>query len=473
MSATSKYWTLVKINIAGGCKIEVITEAKVFFTSEFLKDSTQTDISDDQIQRHLQELMKFPPPNQPEKSLLAKCCLLCFISHHIQQVCRHIEAQFGTVHGFTYQDLLPFVLSEDGRFNKFSREVNSSSSYQSISQIILESFDPDRSSLTTWIYRRVKHNSELNSFLLERGVYLVSDWAILNDTRPKQLERILSEFYQLTPFEVQQSIQILESYHAIYRAARMQQRQAGARRQCQPPTPEQLQQIAQNIEEKTSQKISAKMVMSLLQQLASRLRNYRISVRGGSPQTEILDTSENSYIIKKIVDDRELNDPENQEEKNEFLKLYRQQLLVCLEAAIAEVIAIWIKQLQRQSPQKTKQFLTALQLFHCQGKTMGEIAAIVGLQAQYQVTRLLKLKSFRADVRHRLLEMLRDRILAAAKSYISPAQLQQQDKQIEEALSEQINTVIQEAEIEASTAKKTTTSSIFSQKLCIYLDKMI
>jgi hypothetical protein len=473
MNATSRYWTLVKINIAGGCKIEVIAEAKAFFASEFLKGNAATEISDDQIQRQLRDLMKLPPPNQPEKSLLAERCLLCFISHHIQQACRHIEAQFGIFHGFTYQDLLPFVLSDDGRFKKPDRQINPASSYQSIAQIILASFEPAQSSLSAWTYRRVKHNSELNSFLLEHGVYLVSDWAILNDTRTKQVEKILSNFYQLTTFEVQQSSQLLAGYHAIYRTARMQQRQGGSKRQCQPPTTEQLQEIAEFIETRNHQKFSAKMVMELLQQLANRLRNYRIFVRGGAANTEVFDDSENSYVVKNFIDNPDLNDGDRQDEVSDFLNLYQQQLLVCLDEAIGEVTKTWIKQLHRQDEQKPQQFLRALQLFHCEGKNMGEIAIKVGLQAQYQVTRLLKLKSFRADIRYQLLEMLRERILTAAKSYISPEQLQKRDKQIEEALGEQINLVIQEAETEASMAKRHPGSSIFSQKLCQHLDQMI
>lgn len=475
MGATSKYWTLVRIDIAGGCKIEVIAEAKAFFVSEFLKGTNiaRGDVPDAEIQRQLWEWMRFSPPHQSEKSVFAERCLLCFISHHIEQACRHLETQFGAAHGFTYQDLLPFVLSEDGRFNKFSSEARAYSSYKSIAKIVLESFDPEQSSLSTWTYRRVKHHSELNSFLLERGVYMVSDWAILNDTRTKQLERILSDFYQLTSFEIQQFCQLLEGYHAVYRTARLQQRQAGGKRQCQPPTPEQLQQIAQFIETKTRQKFLPKMVMLLLQQLASKLRNYRISVRGGSPKYESLDTSENSYAVNIFTSTESSNNFENQDEQTEFLKLYHQELLLCLEEAIAQVTNLWIKQFQRQNSNKIKQFLLGLQLFHCQGRTMGEIAATVGLQAQYQVTRLLKLKSFRADVRHHLLGMLRQRILEVAKSYIPPEQLQKQDKQIEEALSEQINIVIQEAETEASMAKSHFASSIFSQKLCSYLDKMI
>ncbi|MEC4812105.1 MAG: hypothetical protein SAK29_02315 [Scytonema sp. PMC 1069.18] len=48
---------------------------------------------------------------------------------------------------------------------------------------ILQSFDCQRSNLSTWSGQKVKQHKPLNQFLLERGLYLASDWAILNDTR--------------------------------------------------------------------------------------------------------------------------------------------------------------------------------------------------------------------------------------------------------------------------------------------------
>jgi hypothetical protein len=48
-----------------------------------------------------------------------------------------------------------------------------------------------------------------NAFLLEHEVYLVSDWAILNDTSSKQLQRIFSQFHHLTSQEIQQAMQLL------------------------------------------------------------------------------------------------------------------------------------------------------------------------------------------------------------------------------------------------------------------------
>jgi predicted DNA-binding protein YlxM (UPF0122 family) len=338
---------------------------------------------------------------------------------------------------------------------------------------ILQSFDPEQSSLATWATRRVKHHKELNAFLLEHGVYLVSDWAILNDTRPKQLQRIFTEFHRLTPVEVQHATRLLENYHAVYRAQRLLARQTGTSGQCLPPTTAQLQQMAQRLFNQTHEMLAPEILMTQLQEIASRLREYRIYVRGGSFPTESLDANVNDTgtLSERIPSPN--GDNQDTDEQTEFLSFYRQQLLECLDQAIAQVTDDQVRKLKRKDADKAEKFLAALQLFHCQDLSMSEIARQINLQAQFQVSRLLKLKSFRADIRQRLLLELRDRIFEQAKTYTTPERLETLNQQLEEALSEQISTVIQEAATEASTAttaRNQTPSSLFARRLCRYLD---
>ncbi|HBL58230.1 MAG TPA: hypothetical protein DDZ80_06800 [Cyanobacteria bacterium UBA8803] len=314
----------------------------------------------------------------------------------------------------------------------------------------------------------MKHHKELNAFLLERGVYLVSDWAILNDTSSKQLQRIFSEFHQLTPFEIKQASQLLESYHAVYRAQRLQQRQAGIGGRCLPPTTEQLQEMAQRLATQTAQIYRPETVMAKLQAIASRLRQYRIYVRGGSLPTESIDThipSETSGRIKF----RDFNDNRNTtDEQTEFLSLYRQQVLLSLDQAIAKVTQEYVRRLKCQDPTKAQNFITALQLFHTEGLSMGEIAKRLNLKAQFQVTRLLKLKAFRADVQQEFLSFLRDRVIHKAKAYTDSGHLQAYSAQIVAALEEQVSAIIQEAATEASTPNCAKTS-LFAERVCCYL----
>ncbi|MEM1168854.1 MAG: hypothetical protein AAGJ08_07160 [Cyanobacteria bacterium P01_H01_bin.35] len=461
MGTISKYWRHIKINSSGSRQIMEIGEAKEFFTSNFPEYLTASDVSDINIQRQLLVWIRDNSDSNPEiNPLLAERCLLCFISWQIDVVCQQLAANFGQNYGFTSRDLYPYVLTDDGRISSQRKQI-------SFAQKILQSFDPNQGSLATWTTRKVKHNSELNSFLLECGVYLISDWALLNDTAPKQLEKIFLSFYNLTTWETQESLNILLSYHAIYRAQRRQQLLSRSGKQCLPPTTEQLEQIAQLIENKTGKNISPKVLMTQLQNLASKIREYRISVKRGSFPTIPLDTSKNESLANKISVSQETN---TIDEENEFLTNYRQQFIQSLDAAIAQVTDTWMTLLKRKKNSKAKQFIQALQLYHCQGKSMTDIAKDVGLKAQYQVTRLLKLKSFRADIRQQLLIILRHQILELAKDYTNPQSLKALDKQIEIALDEQVNQVFQEAQAEGHTSGHHYTESLFAKRVCSYLD---
>lgn len=231
MSTASRYWKLVKLDNTGRSRAQELPAVKNFMLMHFpdIADS----VNNIAIQQQLMDWMQESGPD----SQLAELSLRSFISSQIEQVCIQLEMQFGENHGFRRTDLFPFVLDDDGSTQPRA--------YKPLAKQILESFDPRRGSLSTWTVRLVKHHRELNRFLLECGVYLLSDWAILNDTTPKKLEHILSSYQPLTPGEIQQAQRILESYHAVYRRDRLQQRQAGVKGSCPQPTDEQLQEMAQ------------------------------------------------------------------------------------------------------------------------------------------------------------------------------------------------------------------------------------
>jgi hypothetical protein len=457
MTLASKYWTKIKIDATGNYKFVENIQTKVFFRQLF-PDINESEVPDVLVQGKLVQLMR---ASETVNNSIAEYCLKCFISYQSYQVCQNLATQFGKNHGFTISDLLVFVLDDDYRPDN--------SSYHSLASEILDSFDPEKSRLGTWATKLVKHHKKLNKFLLRYGVYLVSDWAILNDTSSKQIQRILSQFYHLTEQEIQQASQLLESYHSVYRTQRLQQRQQKARGQCLPPTTEQLQQISKHLSAQSNLLLTPENLLAKLQEIASHLRRYRIHVRGGSlPTKSIFDanqTSKNSSAFNWI------DNSDEPDEQTDFLIFYRQQLLSCLDESLTKVINNRVKQLKRKDPEKAQKFLTALQLFYCQEVSMTEIAPIVNLPAQFNVSRLLQLKALCADVQQRLLVLLRDRISAQAKAYTNP----ERHQLIEEALEEQITVLIQEARKEASiptNAKRHNTKSLFSRRLCRLLKDM-
>lgn len=453
MGAASIYWRFLSIDAAGRRKSEQILTAKAFFQQQFPQFIAQPDVPDASIQRQLLQISSNPDTTN---RLDAQMCLRCFISSQIEQTCIQLESQFGENHGFTRYDLFPFVLDD-------VIVASPRSSYQSLAIEILQTFNPERGNLSTWTNRLVKHHRELNSFLLEHGVYLVSDWAILNDTNSKQLQRIFLEFHHLTPAESQQASTLLESYHAVYRRDRLASRMSKVRGQCPLPTVEQLQRIAQIFHLKANESLSAEDVMNLLQDIAELLRQYRIHVRGGAPPTESLDNSDN-----RVTDaiNRVSTSADDEDDNTDFLRFYRRQFIDCLDQSLDKVISDRVTKLTRKNDEMAQQFTNALHLFHCQGQSMGAIAPLVGLQAQYQVTRLLKLKEFRADVRQYMLNSLLRSILDKATSYTNPKRLKTLEKQVETALEEQISAAIQEVENESAQAKNRPLSSLFAQRLC-------
>jgi hypothetical protein len=477
MSSIARYWRLVRLDGTGNRRAETLTIAKEFFAQQFADEVSQGTGGDLMVQKRLVQVLQDPMTHLVDRSA-AELCLRCFISHQIEQTCIQLEEQFGGMGGFTRRDLFAVVLDDDGRIaDGQGRSAQTSnpgsdnrSAYQTLSSQILQTFDPDRAALSTFARRQIKQSSELTAYLLEHGIYLMSDWAILNNTRLEQVPRILEEFHGLSSNEIDAAVTLLKSYHAVYRHDRLQQRQLGRISGCSIctlPTTEQLIRMAQEL---VTPNLSSETVLSQLQSLATRLRQYRIHVRGGSQfRTESLDQPE---IQSRVLEMQSAPSEEGLEEDEQaFLSFYQAQFSECLDESIDQAIDDRVAYLQRKKTSKVTQFLEALKLFHCRGKAMGEIAAQVGLTAQFQVTRLMKLKEFRASVRQLLLQKLRDRVIEKVKTFTDSARLQSLDRQIDLALEEKISTVMQQAEAEAVASKsRSQPISLFSQRLCHHLD---
>jgi hypothetical protein len=492
MGAGSNYWWLVRVDAAGQRKVEEIAIAKTFFQHHFPDQfpahcqhlNSQPDIPDRRIQQEMLQLWKSTAADPPTTHG-AEWCLRCFISHEIEQVCVRLEAKFGKQYGITRQDLLPLVLHDEGIHDHSCHDYSFHLPHPpypsyNLAREILNTFDPNQAGLSTWVARQVRQYRELQLFLLEHGVYLVSDWAILNDTTPKQLQRILTEFHLLTASEVEQACHLLRGYHVVYRGDRLQLRQTGqlkGKEECLPPSQEQLFRIAQhlplhlpsNSDLYSSSHLSNDMVMTQLQTLATQLREYRIHVRGGNLKTESIDDYETYARAVEIPTSESSADGETEMDSQEFLTCYRKQFVMCLDQMIAQVTCDRVAYLECKDTRKVDSFLKALFLFHCQGQPMTKIAIQLGLK-QFQVTRLLKLKEFRADIQQRLLQDLSEWVIDRAKEYTAVEQLQTLNQRVAIALNEQVSTVFDRAAAEAAIAKQAPLTSLFSRRVCHYLD---
>ena len=456
MGDVSNYWTLMRLNAGGQCQIDPDSAAQTFFQQQFpelLNSLNPAEPIDHRaVQRQLwQETVS--------SNSLAERCLRYFISHQIYQSCIQIAAKFGQIHGFIAPDLYVYVLDDDGR------SPLENSSYQTVAMMVLKTFDPAKGSLTAWVSRCVKQHRDLREFLLQQGVYLLTDWAILNDTPCDRLQKILAT--DRTPLEIQQASDILSRFHAIYREDRLQQAKRGT---CQPPTMEQLIRMTEYLRDVqshqgTSHTLSPESLLEELQAIARQLRQHRIATQNGIAPTQSLDDPD-VYLQPN---------PQNADEDEhlEFLTFYREQLLQCLDQAAITVVSDRLIRLRRKNPPKDQMFLKALALFHCRGESMSLIAPQVGLRRQDQVTRLLNLREFRADIRQHLLSMLKVRITAQVQYYADPRQLIHLDQALENILDKQVTQMIDEARSEAQTTTRgSTPQSLFARRLCQALDQM-
>jgi hypothetical protein len=481
MRVALRYWTLVRIDFTGKPKYQDFPTSQAFFARMFDNLVSVDDVVDGDIQREL--LRWYKDPSFTER-LLAERCLLCFISWILKQECEKLEKSFGENHNFTLGDLLPYVLDDEGDSkvpksdllpyvldDNGDSKVSKSASFQCFSRQILQSYDSKQSSLSTWTITKFKQHQPLNKFLLECGVYRISNWAILNDTKLSYLTNVLQKFYSLSSLEIQNAECLLQSYHEVYRLERLKERKKITQRKCVAPTSSQLQKIAALIAKKSGRVVDGETVMEELQILASRLREYRIYARGGPFPGESTDAP-----VAGEADDRPLlvideisasipndslvdNSLEENESQEEFLELYRQQLHTSLREAVGNVIESRVEYFKPKKGDKAQQFLVALELSQCQNLQMTEIADRLGMRAQDAVSRLLKLKEFYTDIQQQVLKMLVDYIFNYLQNTNPHSDL--------ESLKE-LNTKITTAMTE-DVGAKTIQTGILVEYLCDYL----
>lgn len=145
-------------------------------------------------------------------------------------------------------------------------------------------------------------------------MYPISDWAILNDTKAKQLARILTKFHNLSESEITLACVLLENFHAVYRRDRLMHRQnqivsgqSQPKKPCPPPTPTQLEEIAQRVNSKAALNLQSQEVRDKLQNLAKCLKQYSRTVKPRSRETPSWDELNHRPKFNSIQSDRTAN----------------------------------------------------------------------------------------------------------------------------------------------------------------------
>jgi hypothetical protein len=94
--------------------------------------------------------------------------------------------------------------------------------------------------------QRLTQNATFNyTHLKEHGLLMISDWALLNDTKPKQVERMLVKTFNWREALAAEMALIYEAYRSVYLIGAI----SGGR--CADPTETQWQQMGEYLYSKT------------------------------------------------------------------------------------------------------------------------------------------------------------------------------------------------------------------------------
>ena len=489
MGPLSKYWEILRIDPGSdgyGYKPQLLPLAAEFFQTEF-PELTGTEVRSQplphqhrtiQVSLHAQFCGQ---ASSTELSNLAKAglCLRCYVSHTILRACKKLANLFCATGQFTYRDLLPYVLNDDGSLQIVldpNREIQlvltnkgetQNTQYRLFAVEVLQKFNPNaqpEANLDKWVYYQTRQNKELKGFLSEQGLCILSDWALLNRVGATVIEKFSPRDRAL-----------IQGFHAVYRRDRRRQ-SSNRGKCCADPTPAQLQEMSNWLQEQGHPIPSLERLHQELKRIAKQLRQYDIWNRSGAPLSEPLEgTNPDTEGYRELPDTR-TNNTLDEVALQELKDFCRQQLVACLDWGIEQGLEEHIHNLsqrRRYAPLAAK-VIPALRLIYCQGKSQGDIAPVLGMTNQTQVSRVLNLKTLLSQVRLRtvakFLQALSARVddLDSTRLSTDPDYSNNLMHQLELFVDTE---VFQAAAAEIRTSKNRSLESVYAQRLRHYISR--
>jgi hypothetical protein len=237
----NQYWTFLHLSSSGkicqSLKTEVESQLKAYLAEHHLDHLTAEPFPDIPLQKDLAFILQ-DPDAETQHRIFAEQCLRCRISHTIFQATYPLWHKFGkSIYPFfSLIEILRLVLNDTDRQLKPFTPIAPSApkQFNPLAQKILETYDPKSASLNTWASRLTRHDPDIVRFLLDHGIALISDWALLNECTPTRLERLLikecgiegadrdNPRYRADFQKINQSCNLLKQFHITYTKARIE-----------------------------------------------------------------------------------------------------------------------------------------------------------------------------------------------------------------------------------------------------------
>ena len=437
-----KYYKWTYVTSSGECNYADDGQLKEF-VSLLLTQNNLT--SDDAVQAALLNCY-FGEQTCVEERALAERCLCCKVSHDIKATCEQIFRRYGNT-GIYIAELYYLVL---GDIKAHRENFN-----QMLCADILKTFDRCKGNcLSYWASLRVRRNQQVERVLLEYGIVSKTDWSLLMNVTPTKLQRIL-ETEILSPNEIQRYLSELDIYHAVYRRD-WRNRPQEKRSKCPVPSDKQLEEMYTLVNAQKNS-ISTEEFLYDLKNMAVYLRKYKVlgkNTKSGIGLNSLVDR-DNSFI-------EGIKHEESSPVKKEFNQAFKESM----ESVIPKFIPS-----SDINSNRHKRFILGLKLTFCAGLTQLDLAPFLKLDTQYQVSRFLKLKNLRVDIRHQMLRILCDRAPEIVEKVLGIS-IEKADQRIDLFFSQGVTEFFEESERRAFTGRKNRKSkSLFDKELCSFLDQ--
>ena len=475
MAVSPRYWKIWRINPA---KESGYSKVVVPFAREFVEQKlVKAQNNDNDLKSNLISYFRLKDSAVDlAGSAKAGLCLRCYVSEPILKACFKLDNLFAGDKQFSYRDLLVFALNDDGetlvildRDRKTQLTLNEEgeakpTAYQFFTVKILQTYNADsesRMSLDNWAYLQTKQHPKIKNFLSEFGFKHLSDWALLNRVRPKQIERL-----------AERDRQLVEVYHSVYRRDRVRQRKPGAQR-CPDPSAVQLEEMLGCLQTKNVAVETTAKLLRELRQVALQLRQY--DVWSNREPLEIRDPNTGDYTTRTDLPDESTDKLDV--EQQELLEFLHEQLTIALTQTIEQEIHSWITKLEKSKTYATyaKEFIPGLQLYYDEGLSLRDIAPKLGMANWDRARRILNPGELLNKVRAVCVQKMLVSILEKARE----KGLTENPPKIEylQSVTEQIEAfadaeIFIEAAKEIRAGRNRKMESRYSQQLCLILNNI-
>lgn len=417
------------------------------------------------IQRNTQQNM--------QQSAQAGLCLRCYVSTPILRACQKLDSIFSGNKAFTYRDLLPFVLNDDGKkllvvkADKTQLVLEEGklkpSPYSVFSVDVLKSYQnssADSMSLENWTFLRTKQHPELKSFLSEFGFQQFSNWTLINRIQVNQLERLSVR-----------DRDIVEAFHAVYRRDR---RLKGKVTRCADPTDVQLTEMNALLGKRKTAFATNQDLMKALKQIGKQLRTFDIWQAREPLETQDIETGD--YTLRNDLPTTMLDATELEEQ--DFMDFLGHQLGRSLTEAVEHSVQAKIAKLKKSKRYApfAKKLVPGLLQYYQEGISLKVIGQQLGMNNWDQTRRILNPGELLSQVRLLTTQRLLDAILKQAQvrglasDPPEPAYLSQLMTQLESFLDEKL---FSEAAAELKAGKNRSLESDYAQQLTVHLQQLI